>query len=179
MKKKPVFLYVLLGISTLGLLSNIYGFIQRPNVIKTWTEFRNDETIVQQLGGVETINLQIATFEWAGSPLALAMTAVVTVLFGLSAFFLFFKKDVVKSTYTYLAMRLAVFISGVVSIMVSNQMARSFLKNKDQLVGVLNANKFFAIFTVIIFLLLSAIAYFGLRRYQKALEAEVFDGEVL
>lgn len=178
MKKKPIFLYILLGLSTLGLLMNIYGFIQLPNILKVWNEFLTDETMLQQLGGVEVVKLQIATLEWSRSPLSLSLTAVTTILFAVSAFFLFFKKDIEKSVYSYLAMRVAVLVSGMFAVMSSNQMARSLLKNKERLAETLNANKYAAIISVVIFLLLSALAYFGLRRYQKSLEDEVLETEV-
>ncbi|MBF0806344.1 MULTISPECIES: hypothetical protein [unclassified Streptococcus] len=178
MKKKPIFLYILLGLSTLGLLMNIYGFIQLPNILKAWNEFLTDETMLQQLGGVEVVKLQIATLEWSRSPLSLSLTATTTILFGVSAFFLFFKKDIEKSVYSYLAMRVAVLVSAMFAVMSSNQMARSLLKNKERLAETLNANKYAAIISVVIFLLLSALAYFGLRRYQKSLEDEVLETEV-
>lgn len=179
MKKKPVFLYVLLGFSTLGVLMSIYGYVQIPNLIKTWNEILKDEAILQQIGGVDTVKLQLATFEWARSLPSLSMTVLTTVLFGISVFFLFVKKDVVKSTYTYLAMRLAVFISWMVSVLVSNRMAQSIVKNKETLEGVLSANKMTVIGYAVLTILFSAIAYYCLRRYQKAVEEEVLDAEVL
>lgn len=180
MKKKPVFLYVLLGISILGVLMGIYGFIQTPNLIKAWNELLTNETAVQQLGGVEIVKNQLASFEWSRTPLAMFLNVVPMILVGASAFFLFFKKDVVKSTYSYLAMRVVVLIASMVTILNSNRMAHSIVKDKEALAAVLQGNKFGVIFSVIIFLVLSAIAYFGLRHYQKALEEEeAFDAEVL
>lgn len=179
MKKKPVFLYVLLGISILGVLMGIYGIVQTPNLIKAWNELLTDETAVQQLGGAEIVKNQLATFEWSRTPLAMFLNVVPMILVGVSAFFLFFKKDVVKSTYSYLAMRVVVLVGSMITILNSNQMARSIVKDKEALAEVLQGNKFGVILAVIIFLVLSAIAYFGLRRYQKASEEEVLDAEVL
>lgn len=179
MKKKPVFLYVLLGISILGLLMVIYSMIQMPNLIKAWNELLTDETAVQQMGGVETIKVQLATFEWSRTPLAMFLNIIPMILVGVSAFFLFFKKDVVKSTYSYLAMRVVVLIGSMITTLHSNQIAHSIVKDKEALAVFLQGNKFGVIYSVVAFLILSAIAYFGLRRYQKAVEKDELDAEVL
>ena len=178
MEKKPVFLYVLLGLSALSVVLTIYSLVQLPSVLESFTSYLDNEQVAQQVGGVEVIRLQIAASKWTMTPLSLGMTALNFILFGTSAFFLFFKKDVVKATYAYLAMRVAALVSTMVSLMISNQLVRSMIKNRDLMNSLLSNNKYTALAFVAIFLILSAIAYFGLRRYQKSVEEAALDSEV-
>ena len=172
MKKKPIYLYVLLGLETVGTL---WGLVSK---------FSSSNDAVESLlkGMKEPVKSQYATYfsksaELSGS-LINNIFFYVGLLLLIAAWFFVFKKDVFKANLIYIANVLIGLIGTAYGYVVAKGIATPSFSDPSLLSSQLLGLNFTIGFSVVISLIFLSIVIFKLIKQQKEAEsAEVAEEE--